>query len=865
MVCSDKCDHLVTVERELEIVVDQSDFTWLVFVSEPVNMCCVKEDNGGVKLQVVDETEKPLVLRAAVLKLCSSGRNPVYCHPEQMLPKALLIGQGEYGAILRNHSHLYAGPNTAVKYSVDGESVISYTFDWDVQSMHNSNTTDTTPYDLLVFALTHHMDMMPFRSPARSGAQYCAATIIGPICLTEGSTWLLKEELPPMDFQAPRPPAPWSISALVSALHTDLDFRLSDFYERGAGDTYFSGKMLARLARVLMVADEVESLCTPSHQSKHLSTVALSADITGRYETECSHVSLPKMDKALDALRRSTEVWINGLAETPFVYDNVWGGFVSCGCNFDGDGCSNSYPDCPAFGDPGLNFGNAFYNDHHFHYGYHVYAAAVVSRFDPQWGRRMWDRVLLLVRDYANPSSDDNFFPMFRHKDWFQGNSWASGIISPPFRNGRNQESSSEAIAAYESVALYGRVMKDIFVQDGDDEKASKASEIEATGAALCATELRAAKTYYHNHKKIDLQIYPKEYQPHVVGIMWNTMVQFQTWFGAENFLAIGIQLLPLTAISEWRDEFDWSKQLYHELANSCDFSFTCVNQGWSILELALLATVGHPRLATHKAINLPSQVFDTPGGNGHTLSNTIWYLASRPYTSDPLILKEFEYGPRDDKDARLIDEGDIDCGKIDSCTPYVLNTIVDDYTCRQRIKWVMDTQGIPELEACHTVAVDDYPEGCGACNPDLPEHKDESFDPEKTVCPPCSDEQCSSELNRCPAYLSTYVCTEGASVGGCSPNPWTLAPAVCSSCCELSNCPKGSFSGFNAVKTSYHEKKEATCPACDKSDMQEAKRFCPSSLTAPYYCVTGNSKGGCSPLPWLLDSAQCTKCCKME
>lgn len=83
----------------------------------------------------------------------------------------------------------------------------------------------------------------------------------------------------------------------------------------------------------------------------------------------------------------------------------------------------------------------------------------MVSLFDPDWGQRFFERVLLLVRDIANPSVDDRFFPQFRQKDWYFGNSWASGISSATYPNGKNQESSSEAIAAYEAVSLYGSVM----------------------------------------------------------------------------------------------------------------------------------------------------------------------------------------------------------------------------------------------------------------------------------------------------------------------------------------------------------------------------------------------------------------------
>ena len=58
--------------------------------------------------------------------------------------------------------------------------------------------------------------------------------------------------------------------------------------------------------------------------------------------------------------------------------------------------------------------------------------------------------------------------PTTQPQDWYLGFSWASGIVTipgtrkgetTPYPNGRNQESSSEAIHAYEAVALYGAWM----------------------------------------------------------------------------------------------------------------------------------------------------------------------------------------------------------------------------------------------------------------------------------------------------------------------------------------------------------------------------------------------------------------------
>jgi len=138
----------------------------------------------------------------------------------------------------------------------------------------------------------------------------------------------------------------------------------------------------------------------------------------------------------------------------------------------------------------------------------------------------MFDNVLLLIRDIANPSPDDIYFPTYRMKDWYLGNSWAGGIARA-YPNGRNQESSSESIAAYEAVSLYGSVMADIWANDTDDEtsdkKASVSRHIREVGRLLTSTELRSADRYWHVRQTGPKSgIYPKQYKPLVVGIMWN-------------------------------------------------------------------------------------------------------------------------------------------------------------------------------------------------------------------------------------------------------------------------------------------------------------------------------------------------------
>ncbi len=500
------------------------------------------------------------------------------------------------------------------------------------------------------------------------------------------------------------------------------------------------------------------------------------------------------------------EVWLNGTAQAKFTYDKEWGGMVSCGCSFNDETqtCRNEFPNCPSYSDPGLNFGNGFYNDHHFHYGYLIYAAAVVSNYDYVWARKYFEQVLLLIRDIANPSTHDRFFPQFRHKDWFLGSSWASGIATlggQPYPNGRNQESSSEAIHAYEGVALYGSVCMHAW-GDGtaadqlDAKNAVIARRVSLMGRLLASTEVRSAQRYWHvlHGDTPSKTIYPRQYTPAVVGMMWQTMAQFQTWFGNSPFLVYGIQLMPLTSICERRDNIDWLRQVYFPFSESCESDLTCTDQGWSILQFSVLAAVGHRSLAAKRAIDLPREVFDSAGGNGHSLTNTLWYISTRPDT-EPLRLEHTKSVSKDkvekpEEHEHNILPSKISCECKDTCTDEMQGRDAGGYTCYERIKWLMSAFGKSEVAACRQVGGKEYIKECGSCDPDrcAPATKPKSKTEHETddqQCPPCTSSICRGDINRCPkSLLAPFLCVSGANKGGCSQIPWSKE--FCSDCCRV-------------------------------------------------------------------------------
>jgi len=839
------------VEQDVELFFPESDLTWLVFFSKPVYVQCYINDKKALGSEVVSlppgaasttdnpnafqlrvdqtqhhdnsldtEEEDPLIVRIALANNCTRGTNVHFCQQNQ--PR----DQSTFVSVLRDHANVYP-TSPAVTYAFsnpeggltpdapNGKSAYLF-FDWGAKSFQvtQEQEEEDPSKELIMFALPHHVDILRGMDGRSSNEVigHCIHSLHGNACLVKGGLWAMEEELGGLpSFMAPRPPNHTAIPALAKALSQDIHYSLPDYYMRGAGDTYFSGKMLAKLGRIIVIAQELRGLAdTPDDEYDRLDSSMSDEKELLLIIRKCKEVTLPTQEEvtsAIDRLKRGVEIWLDGNAETLFTFDDTWGGLVSCGCLFNGQECDNAYPNCPSYTDPGLNFGNGFYNDHHFHYGYHIYAAAIVAQYDPDWGKRYFERIMLLIRDIANPSVKDKYFPLFRQKDWYLGNSWASGIAlfgGRPYLNGRNQESSSEAIAAYEGIAMFGSVMMKSFgngksTNKSDNINASTACRIFNIGRFLAATEIRSADRYWHVYSPKRDQIYPDSYTPAVVSMMWDTMCQFQTWFGNAPYLAYGIQLLPLTPISERRDSDQWIRQLYPSFVDSCNSDVACINEGWAILLYAVLATLGYPDMAVEKTLALPEDVFLSAGGSGHSLTNTLWYISTRPTPDVPYNLQN----PSTTIDSKTVTKAEkekkIDCGCPATCSSQVLRSNSDGFTCKERIQWLITNRGFNELGACGQVAGNEYKSECGACDPILcagtGTATDNKSEPPKTQddnrvssgCPPCDADVCNSETNRCQVTTAPYLCYGGPATGGCSATAWVTGyGTACFACCEL-------------------------------------------------------------------------------
>lgn len=590
----------------------ESDESWLVFSNQKqLSWTCQGEP---FSLQATGQPSATTVVRVAMANNCTTGTG--FRHCPRGSTKGRGVAQVSYTQALIKHADTYPATGQAQWSVSDGVSSLVYKWSKRSVRMHGQPAEADSP--LLMMALPHHLAV--FDNATKAAILPIARvhqSTRGQAVAVVASSWTSIYKLSSISFTGPRPISDGMKSLIKTAIvhgpamyngtDADKDYDLPLNYALGAGDTYFAGKMLARLARIAVVAEEV--LGTKD----------------------------PVTTQLVSRLQQRVEIWLNHSGANRFQYDQLWGGLVACGCKYDNcEGnctphCNNDAtgPGCPALSDAGLNFGNGFYNDHHFHYGYHVYAAAVVAKFNPKWAQEHLEEVLLLVRDFSNPSTDDEFFPLARHKDWYMGFSWAGGIplaAGAPNYNGRNQESTSEAVFAYYAVGLLGDALL------GHEELASLADTAQTLsdyGRLLNAMEINGANTYWHPRRGSGA-IYD-HYKPTSVGILWDHLVQYQTWFGAAGYEVHGIQQLPYSPISEDLMAKDWVAGEYPDFKAACDSTDECATNGWSwlvCLEQAILDQSGAKKCLD----TLPEDAFsnNNAGSSGNSLTNALHWIGTR-------------------------------------------------------------------------------------------------------------------------------------------------------------------------------------------------------------------------------------------
>ena len=210
-------------------------------------------------------------------------------------------------------------------------------------------------------------------------------------------------------------------------------------------------------------------------------------------------------DALLNNMKTELQDWLTPGGENFFAYEDRWGTLIGYPASYGSD---------------------TELNDHHFHYGYFVQAAAAIAVYDPGWASTWAGQINDLIYDAANPGSDTRF-PKLRNFDPYAGHSWAAGHAA--FAAGNNNESSSEAINFASGLVLWGSQTGNAAVRD--------------LGIYLYATEVSAIEQYWFD---VDNAVYPSNFIHPAVGMNWGDGGSYSTWFTAEPEMIQGINFLPI-------------------------------------------------------------------------------------------------------------------------------------------------------------------------------------------------------------------------------------------------------------------------------------------------------------------------------
>jgi endo-1,3(4)-beta-glucanase len=420
----------------------------------------------------------------------------------------------------------------------------AYQFQW--------QTSGNCSKGLFHYALDHHVRTVSASSVVMASGVTMYSTTRGPmsalITRTSPPVWTLTEpNTIPVTFYPRKRPTTAEMSSLsmLTRLITDVQ---SAWGIATTGSYYFNGKMAQKYATLCLMANDPTIVGTDTSVLKRC---------------------VSKLEAALE--QYLTNGWTYKLK-----YDSALGGVIT----------SQSF----VTRDITSDFGNALYNDHHYHYGYWVYAAAVLNYLHPTWSRigELNAMTTLLLRDVATPNSADKYFPKFRSFDWYRGHSYSHGLTM--FADGKDEESTSEDINFVYAMSLYGMATGHVRMQ--------------AIGNLMTKLTARAIQTYFLMASTSN--IHPPSFRPHMVpGILFDNKADYATWFCASEECIHGIQMLPVSPVTEYSRPLTFVKEEWSSILAKLD---AVVNKQYSNAWLSLLY-VNYARLDKAGALPVLQQV----------------------------------------------------------------------------------------------------------------------------------------------------------------------------------------------------------------------------------------------------------------
>lgn len=435
---------------------------------------------------------------------------------------------------------------------------MGYTVAGDVATVTWTWSTVGNAADLLILSWPHHRKTL--QGPNNVGIQYL--TLKGQMKGVRGNVWTHRHTLSTISWFAQNAPQASCLPELIKTLEAEVNA----LEPSNPGDFYFWGGNFGAVARLALIAEHV-----------------------GRNDL---------IDKVVVVLKESINHWFDPAHKPAAAFETGWGGFVNA------EGWNNTWVD----------FGNAYYNDHHFHYGYLLAGAAVIGKYDPAWLNQHIDFLNHVARDVGNPSPNDPHYTVTRHLDFFAGHSWASGIANGA--GPRDQESSGEAINGYYGLLLFAH--------------ASNNQALIDYSRLILAIEIAGAQEYWHLYPTINNpeDPYPEQEFRNLVtvGNVMDTQTGAWLFWGGQRIQIAAIQILPLTPIGQVTYDREWMEQVVPYCKGELDDP-TIEDAFKSVIYAA------YAKVNPQQAYLSSETLFDW--GTGNTASNQLYFVSTQTSGQD--------------------------------------------------------------------------------------------------------------------------------------------------------------------------------------------------------------------------------------
>mmetsp|Transcript_1099 Transcript_1099/g.1508 ORF Transcript_1099/g.1508 Transcript_1099/m.1508 type:complete len:1130 (-) Transcript_1099:52-3441(-) len=592
----------MTLKGKKFMIRTNENLIWILFASEPI---CLTFDKIQ-KNTIISKTKFTGVLRLA---LVPPDQDPLTSYTSQTSNNYKSLKDDDDIAIssgvirLECHANTYpvGGKTTWDFHNQKKGDVATVHFEYDVKAMEPSATKQSSKKcdadsftELLIMALPHHAQVLDSSKMLQSKDKFDLTfrSIKGTMVPVVGNTWSYDEPLTSIGFES-KSALQNAASLPLATKRTIMNQVKKDMYivhPTLDENVYGFGKQAARLAQLAHIASVLE-------------------------EEDSSSVTI----EICQSLHKPLSAYLSGQTVDKLLFDNDFGGIVS----------KNGLLDL------GDDFGNGWYNDHLFHYGYILYASAVLGNLNSTFVEEYGDAVDALMFDVANSahsespeqtsgnnihaeksffpffkwgdnksesiSDDDNavFLPFTRHKSWFDSHSFASGLF--PFADGKSMESSAESINCYYGTYLWSSVRWGA-PQKGNTKKISARNAKEDSNMVdfarlLLAMEIRGVKTYWHMVNPTDevdthhaMDIYNPAFAKHLmVGNVGMMDVTVATWFGTSPLYVHMINFLPITAVTREVFSPSYVEKEFHDIMEPVYASVEKAWKGYVICDRAMI------------------------------------------------------------------------------------------------------------------------------------------------------------------------------------------------------------------------------------------------------------------------------------